>query len=181
MCGVSVNTESTDTFVTDTDAQCTPMTPAPLKHWNTESTDTDPLKHWWLSVTGALKHWKHWHRSTEALMTQRHWSTESTQSTDTDPLKHWRHQGTDLYWHKYVWYVSKSRCTDVVSASVGRCQCFQCFSAPVMLSHQCFSRSVSVLSVFQCFSGAGVTSAPVTSVSVRSVFSKLTPHIPSYI
>jgi hypothetical protein len=46
---------------------------------------------------------------------------------------------------------------------------FSAFSAPVMLSHQCFSGSVSVLSVFQCSSDAESSVLQWIGVSAFSV------------
>jgi hypothetical protein len=70
------------------------------------------------------------------------------------------------------WYIHR-RCPSGISVSASSFSVLQwrwVISASVT--------PVSVLSVFQCFGGAGINSAPVTSVSVMSVLSKPTPHIP---
>jgi hypothetical protein len=60
------------------------MTPAPLITETLKAPTLMSLKHRWLSVTGALKHWKHrhWcHRNTDDSASLKH---RKTGSTDTD-------------------------------------------------------------------------------------------------
>jgi hypothetical protein len=113
------------------------------KHW-----------HWWHwstddpSVTEAPKHWKHWHRSTEALTTSVHRLLLTYQT--------YLCQYRSVPWCRQCFSGSVSvlpvfRCFSDAESSVFRwhqCQCFQCFSASVTLSHQCFSDiSVGAFSV----------------------------------
>jgi hypothetical protein len=133
------------------------VTPASLITETLKALTLMTLKHWWLSVTEALEHWKHWHWC--------HWSTGDTSVTEAP--KNWEH------WHwstealttsvhrlllTYQTYFCQYRsvpwcrqCFSDAESSVFRwyqCQCFQCFSDSVTLSHQCFSDiSVGAFSV----------------------------------
>jgi hypothetical protein len=44
--------------------------------------------------------------------------TDHWHHRDWGALRHWWHRCTDVYWHNRPVYVSKRRCTDVISASV---------------------------------------------------------------